>query len=50
LSTQGDSIEIEIGVPDRNGGLEILQIHIGGMSLAKDVNLERLADKWIRGS
>jgi transitional endoplasmic reticulum ATPase len=36
--------EIEIGVPDRNGRLEILQIHARGMPLAKDVNLERLAD------
>ena len=36
--------EIEIGVPDRNGRLEILQIHTRGMPLAKDVNLERLAD------
>jgi transitional endoplasmic reticulum ATPase len=36
--------EIEIGVPDRNGRLEILQIHTRGMPLAKDVNLERLTD------
>src|ERR687893_38587 len=36
--------EIEIGVPDRNGRLEILQIHTRGMPLDKDVNLERLAD------
>src|SRR5919107_2122237 len=36
--------EIEIGVPDRNGRLEILQIHTRGMPLEKDVNLERLAD------
>ncbi|RLI05157.1 AAA family ATPase [Candidatus Bathyarchaeota archaeon] len=36
--------EIEIGVPDRNGRLEILQIHTRGMPLAKDVNLEELAD------
>jgi transitional endoplasmic reticulum ATPase len=36
--------EIEIGVPDRNGRLEILQIHTRGMPLAKDVNLEKLAD------
>jgi len=36
--------EIEIGVPDRNGRLEILQIHARGMPLAKDVNLEKLAD------
>ena len=36
--------EIEIGVPDRNGRLEILQIHTRGMPLAKDVNLEKLAN------
>jgi transitional endoplasmic reticulum ATPase len=36
--------EIEIGVPDRNGRLEVLQIHTRGMPLDKDVNLERLAD------
>src|SRR5918995_2121585 len=36
--------EIEIGVPDRKGRLEILQIHTRGMPLAKDVNLEKLAD------
>ncbi|MEM3070672.1 MAG: CDC48 family AAA ATPase, partial [Candidatus Bathyarchaeia archaeon] len=36
--------EIEIGVPDRNGRLEILQIHTRGMPLSEDVDLERLAD------
>jgi transitional endoplasmic reticulum ATPase len=36
--------EIEIGVPDRHGRLEILQIHTRGMPLAKDVNLDKLAD------
>jgi transitional endoplasmic reticulum ATPase len=36
--------EIEIGVPDRDGRLEILQIHARGMPLAKDVDLEKLAD------
>jgi transitional endoplasmic reticulum ATPase len=36
--------EIEIGVPDRDGRLEILQIHTRGMPLDKDVNLEKLAD------
>ena len=35
--------EIEIGVPDRKGRLEILQIHTRGMPLAKDVNLEEIA-------
>ena len=36
--------EIELGVPDRDGRLDILQIHTRGMPLEKDVNLERLAD------
>ncbi|MCD6481019.1 MAG: CDC48 family AAA ATPase [Thermoplasmata archaeon] len=36
--------EIEIGVPDRKGRKEILQIHTRGMPLAKDVNLDELAD------
>ena len=36
--------EIEIGVPDRDGRLDILQIYARGMPLEKDVNLERLAD------
>ncbi len=36
--------EIEIGVPDRRGRLEILRIHTRGMPLAKDVNLEKLAE------
>ena len=36
--------ELEIGVPDREGRLEILQIHTRGMPLAKDVNLQKLAD------
>jgi transitional endoplasmic reticulum ATPase len=36
--------EIEIGIPDRQGRLEILQIHTRGMPLAEDVNLERIAD------
>ncbi len=36
--------EIEIGVPDRDERLDILQIHTRGMPLDKDVNLERLAD------
>ena len=37
--------EIEIGVPDRHGRLEILQIHTRGMPLDKDVDLQSLADK-----
>jgi len=36
--------EIEIGVPDRNGRKEILQIHTRGMPLAKDVSLGKLAE------
>ena len=35
--------EIEIGVPDKKGRLEILQIHTRSMPLSKDVDLERLA-------
>ncbi len=35
--------EIEIGVPDKEGRLEILQIHTRGMPLAKDVELEKIA-------
>jgi transitional endoplasmic reticulum ATPase len=37
--------EIEIGVPDRNDRVEILQIHTRNMPLAQDVNLESLADR-----
>lgn len=36
--------EIAISIPDKNGRLEILQIHTRGMPLADDVNLERLAE------
>ncbi len=36
--------EIEIGVPDRDARLEILQIHTRDMPLAEDVDLEKLAD------
>ncbi len=36
--------EIEVGVPDRDGRLEILQVHTRGMPLAEDVELERLAE------
>lgn len=35
--------EIEIGVPDKEGRFEILQIHTRGMPLSKDVDLEKLA-------
>jgi transitional endoplasmic reticulum ATPase len=36
--------EIEISIPNRNGRLEILQIHTRGMPLDGDVDLEKLAD------
>ena len=35
--------ELEIGIPDANGRLQIIQIHSRGMPLAEDVDLERLA-------
>jgi transitional endoplasmic reticulum ATPase len=36
--------EIEIGVPDRDGRLEVLQIHTRGMPLTEDVDMKKLAD------
>jgi transitional endoplasmic reticulum ATPase len=36
--------EICIGIPDKKGRLEIMHIHTRGMPLAKDVNLEKLAE------
>jgi len=36
--------EIEIGVPDKQGRHEILQIHTRGMPLAKDVDMKKLSD------
>ncbi len=36
--------EIEIGVPNRNERIEILQIHTRGMPLSQDVSLEDIAD------
>ncbi len=36
--------EIEIGIPNKQGRLEILQIHTRGMPLAEDVDLEKLAE------
>jgi transitional endoplasmic reticulum ATPase len=36
--------EIEIGVPDKQGRYEIIQIHTRGMPLAEDVDLKKLAD------
>ena len=36
--------EIEIGVPDKAGRYEVLQIHTRNMPLAEDVELKRLSD------
>ncbi|MEM2999447.1 MAG: CDC48 family AAA ATPase [Candidatus Bathyarchaeales archaeon] len=36
--------EIEIGVPDKQGRYEVLQIHTRGMPLADDVDLKKLAE------
>ncbi|PSQ05286.1 AAA family ATPase, partial [Halobacteriales archaeon QS_4_69_31] len=36
--------EIEIGVPDKNGRTEILQVHTRGMPLNEDIDLEQYAD------
>jgi transitional endoplasmic reticulum ATPase len=36
--------EIEIGVPDRNGRKEVLQIHTRGMPLGENFNLEELSN------
>ncbi|PTL36253.1 AAA family ATPase [Candidatus Methylomirabilis limnetica] len=36
--------EITIGIPDKKGRLEILEIHSRGMPLAEDVNLEELSE------
>jgi len=36
--------EISIPIPDKNGRLEILEIHTRGMPLSKDVSLEKLAE------
>ncbi len=36
--------EIEIGVPNKDGRLQVLQIHTRGMPLAEDVDLKRLAN------
>ena len=40
--------EIEIGVPNRDGRLEVLQIHTRGMPLDKDVNLEKTSRYFTR--
>jgi transitional endoplasmic reticulum ATPase len=36
--------EISIPIPDKNGRLQILEIHTRGMPLSKDVSLEKLAE------
>ena len=36
--------EIEIGVPDKQGRYDILQIHTRGMPLAQDVDLKKLSE------
>ena len=36
--------EISIPIPDKNGRLEILEIHTRGMPLAQDVSLQKLAE------
>lgn len=36
--------EIEIGVPDKKGRNEVIQIHTRGMPLAQDVDLKKLSD------
>jgi transitional endoplasmic reticulum ATPase len=36
--------EISIPIPDKNGRLEILQIHTRGMPLSEDISLEKLAE------
>ncbi len=37
--------EIEIGIPDQKGRLEILEIHTRGMPLSDNVNLEKLVER-----
>ncbi|MGI6471877.1 MAG: CDC48 family AAA ATPase [Candidatus Methanomethylophilaceae archaeon] len=37
--------EIEIGIPDRNGRFDILEIHTRGMPIDESVKLETIADK-----
>ena len=36
--------EIEIGIPDREGRLQVLYVHTRGMPLSNSVNLEKIAD------
>lgn len=37
--------EIEVGIPDRNGRCQILQVHTRGMPLSDDVDLTEFGDK-----
>ncbi|WXG40403.1 MAG: CDC48 family AAA ATPase [Candidatus Freyarchaeum deiterrae] len=37
--------EIEIGIPDRNGRKEIIQVHTRAMPLAENANIDELADR-----
>jgi len=37
--------EVEVGVPDKKGRLQILKIHTRGMPLTKDVDLDEIAGK-----
>ncbi len=36
--------EIEVGIPDKKGRLEIFQVHTRGVPLAKDIDLDYFAD------
>ncbi|MDD1719133.1 MAG: CDC48 family AAA ATPase, partial [Methanoregulaceae archaeon] len=36
--------EIEIGIPDKKGRLEVFQVHTRGVPLADDINIESFAD------
>ena len=38
-----DQAEVDIGVPDENGRLEVLRIKTKNMKLGEDVDLEQLA-------
>ena len=42
--------EVDIGIPDATGRLEILQIHTKNMKLADDVDLEQVCTHFFSGS
>lgn len=42
--------EVDIGIPDATGRLEILQIHTKNMKLADDVDLEQVCGNSFPGS